>query len=59
MIVAFHKHDYPLQEGHFRATQRPSIHVRLKNQGLTGEQRTSLAAITTTNATLYRAYLLN
>ncbi len=32
--------------------------VRKNPADLTGEQRTSLAAITTTNATLYRAYLL-
>ena len=40
-------------------TDRHAMWATRKNPaGLTGEQRTSLAAIADTNATLYRAYLL-
>lgn len=44
---------------HAGITDRHAMWATRKNPGdLTGEQRTSLAAIADTNATLYRAYLL-
>jgi transposase len=44
---------------HAGITDRHAMWATRKNPGdLTGEQRTSLAAIADTNATLYQAYLL-